>query len=138
MDDLRVTDRLVIPAEELSWSASRASGPGGQNVNKVSSKVDLRFDLPRNSRLSPEAKLRLAQSSRLDADGCVIVISQVTRDQSRNLEDAREKLALLIRAALVVPKKRRPTKKTRGSQERRLGEKKKHGALKRDRSRSED
>ncbi|UJR82267.1 Hypothetical protein I5071_43320 [Sandaracinus amylolyticus] len=127
---------VVIPARELAWSAARASGPGGQNVNKVSSKVDLRFDLEGSIALAPEVKARVrakAGASRLDADGRVVIVSQITRDQKRNLEDAREKLAALVRAAMVVPKKRKKTAPSRGAKERRLGEKKRRAETKRGR-----
>lgn len=125
MDDLLINRRIVIPAADLAWTAVRASGPGGQNVNKVASKVDLRFDLAGTTAFSDEVKERLRRlpEARLDRDGRLVVTSQVTRDQSRNLEDAREKLADLIRRALVVPKRRKPTKPTKGSRERRLGAK---------------
>lgn len=125
MDDLPIDRRVVIPAADLSWTAVRSSGPGGQNVNKVASKVDLRFDLEGTTALSPEAKQRLRRmaAARLDKDGRLVVTSQATRDQSRNLDDAREKLAALIRRALVVPKRRKPTKPSKGAKERRLKEK---------------
>jgi len=123
MEALFVQDGIIIPATELTWSASRASGPGGQNVNKVASKVDLRFDVPACSVLSPYTKGRLMQlaKGRIDEDGIIRVISQVHREQPRNLEEARERLADLIRRALLPPPPvRKKTKPTKGSQRRRL------------------
>ena len=141
MDDLEVRPGIVIPVRDLSWSATRASGPGGQNVNKVSSKVDLRFDLRGTEALAPDVKARLRAkvgASKIDGEGRVVIVSQVTRDQSRNLEDAREKLAGLIREALVRPIPRKKTKPSRGAKERRLGEKKKRGETKRGRKATGD
>lgn len=123
MEDLRVSARVVIPAAELSWAAVRASGPGGQNVNKVASKVDLRFDLDGSRALSAYAKTRLRTIARgrIGEDGSLRVICQETRDQRQNLELAREKLAELVREALAPPPPpRRPTKPTKGSKRRRL------------------
>lgn len=120
--DLVISPTLIVPAAELEWVAVRSSGPGGQNVNKVSTKVELRFDLE-GSVVLPEsvrARLRAIARTRLDAEGKIVIASQLTRSQERNLEDAREKLAELIRQALTPPKKRRPTKPTRGAKERRL------------------
>ena len=113
---------VVIPVTDLTWSASRASGPGGQNVNKVASKVELRFDMHGCQALTVtvKARLRALAGSALDTAGSIRIVSQVTRDQGRNLDDARDKLAALIARALVVPKRRRATKPTRGSTERRL------------------
>jgi len=129
-----------IPEADLTWTAVRASGPGGQNVNKVASKVELRFDLAHTRALNAAAKIRLRQlaRTRLDAAGRVVVVSQKTRDQARNLEDARRKLADLVARALVPPTPRRPTRPTRSAHERRLGEKKRRGAHKRQRGRVED
>lgn len=126
MDDLRVNDRVTIPARDLSWSAARSSGPGGQNVNKVASKVDLRFDLRGTDALigPVKARLRALTKNQLDKDGRLIVTSQATRDQSRNLEDARDKLAALVRQALVRPKARRKTKPSKRAKQRRLNAKK--------------
>lgn len=130
VDPLRV-DGVLISPEYLSWSAVRASGAGGQNVNKVASKVELRFDALGCPSLRPDVKSRLLAmtSNRRAADGRVRIVSQATRDQAKNLEDAREKLAELIRAALVVPVPRRPTKPTRGSKVRRV-DAKRHQARK--------
>ena len=130
----------MIPACDLSWEASRSSGPGGQNVNKVASKVELRFDLPGCRVLHPEVKDRLRHLARgrLDGDGKVLIISQLTRDQGRNLEDARDKLRALIAQALIRPTPRRPTRPTRASKERRLTEKKQHAQRKQGRSRHHD
>lgn len=135
MDDLHVNARVTIAAHELAWIAVRASGPGGQNVNKVSSKVELRWDVPGSSAISGAAKARLRaqQRNRLDADGRLLVTSQKTRDQHRNLEDALAKLAEMVREALIVPKTRRPTKPTRGSKERRIKAKKARAEIKRGR-----
>ncbi len=131
VEPLRITSELVIPPGELSWSAARSSGPGGQNVNKVASKVELRFDLRGSRALGPDVKsrLRALARNRLDAEGRLRIVSQRTRDQIRNLEDARAKLVALVRAALEPPSPRRPTRPTRSSQRRRV-ENKQHQARK--------
>ena len=132
MEPLLVRPGLLIPASDLVFEAVRASGPGGQNVNKVSSKVDLRLDVEKTRVLTPETKdrLRALFKNALDADGRLCVTSQKNRDQGRNLEDAREKLREMILQALTRPKKRRATRPTRGSVERRIGEKKQRGEKK--------
>lgn len=132
MDDLRVSSRVTLPASDLSWTASRSGGPGGQNVNKVATKVDLRFDLEGTEALTDTQKARLRRLARnqLDADGRVMVTSSATRDQHRNLEDAREKLATLVRRSLTPPKKRKKTKPSRRAKERRLKEKKQRAETK--------
>jgi len=97
-----VTDEVRVPAAALTIRAVRASGPGGQNVNKVATKIDLRVDLQRVEGLSDAARSRLHTLARhrLDADGRLVVTSQATRDQARNLEDARDKVRALVAAAL--------------------------------------
>jgi ribosome-associated protein len=122
VEPLIVTQDVVIPPGELSWSASRSSGPGGQNVNKVSSKVLLRFDLEASCALREPAKARLRRiaASYLEADGAIVLVCQEDRSQLRNLERARERLAELVRQSLVVPRRRRPTKPTAGSRAARL------------------
>ena len=129
---LVVRPGVVVPADAMRMSAVRSGGPGGQNVNKVASKVELRVDLARVVGLDEGARARLAAlaASALDADGCLLVTSQKTRDQRKNLEDAREKVRVLVLRALVRPRKRRKTKPTRGSVERRIGEKKQRSQVK--------
>lgn len=116
----------VIPDAAFEWKAVRASGPGGQNVNKVSSKVEMRVDLSRISGISEGARARLMAlaAPRLDAEGRLLVTSQLTRDQSRNLEDARAKVEELVAQAVIVPKTRRPTKPSRAAKARRVDAKK--------------
>ena len=135
--DLNITSQLTLPAAELSWVAVRSSGPGGQNVNKVATKVELRFDLAGSAVLteSVRARLRAIARNRLDAEGRIVISSQLTRSQERNLEDAREKLAALVREALTPPRKRHPTKPSRGAKERRLKGKREQADKKRARQR---
>jgi ribosome-associated protein len=132
-DPLHVSPTLTIPANELRFTSVRASGPGGQNVNKVASKVELRFDFQHCKVLSDELKtrLRVLASGRLDAEGAILIVSQLTRDRQRNLEDARQKLAELLIAAARRPKRRRPTRPSRGAKESRLKEKRRHSDQKR-------
>jgi ribosome-associated protein len=132
LEPIVVRPGVVVLSDALSFRAVRASGPGGQNVNKVSSKVELRVDLGLITGLDAGARGRLASlcATSLDAEGRLIVVSQVTRDQRRNLDDAREKIRGLVERALVRPRTRRPTRPTRGSVERRLSDKKRRSRTK--------
>ncbi|SRR6266511_1401741 len=138
-DPLIVSRALTIPADELRWTAVRSSGPGGQNVNKVSSKVELRFDFEKSRVLQEEtkARLRVLARSRLDAEGRILLVSQATRDRQRNLEDARAKLAELVAQAYQRPKRRRATRPSLGATEARLREKR-HHARRKDERRSRE
>ena len=135
-----VTESVRVPEHALRVHAARASGPGGQNVNKVATKIELRVDLGAIEGLSEAARARLGALSRgrLDADGRLMVTSQATRTQARNLEDAREKVRTLIAAALREPRRRRKSRPPAGATERRLEVKKHRGALKRGRARLEE
>ena len=137
MDSLVINTSITLPTEAFSMAAVRASGPGGQNVNKVASKVELRFDLPGTTALTDSVKerLRAIAGKRMDADGMLLLTSQKTRDQNRNLDDARLRLKVMILQALEVPKERRATRPSRGSKERRLTAKKVTGDRKKSRSR---
>jgi ribosome-associated protein len=127
-----INSRITIPADELHEDFFLSSGPGGQNVNKVSSAVRIGWN-PAESRALPEGlRERLLErlDAKLTADGLLIVESRTHRSQLLNRQEARERLAAIIRGALVVPRKRRPTKPTRGSIEKRLDGKKKLAAKK--------
>jgi ribosome-associated protein len=132
---LALSDDLSIPDDELEWKFMRASGPGGQNVNKVSSAVQLRFWLSRNTTLPAAAQQRLRRlaGQRLNDDGSILIASRGERSQEQNRREALAKLEALIRAALVAPKLRHKTKPTRASKERRIDSKKKRGSTKRER-----
>ena len=129
---LWITDTIAIADWELSESFMRASGPGGQNVNKVSTAVELRFEAERSPNLAAGVKARLKKLAgrRWTLDGALVLQVEDTRSQARNREIARERLAELIRAALVAPKRRIATKPSYGSQLRRVAAKVQRGEVK--------
>ena len=132
---LSITSTIQVPESELIEAFVRASGPGGQNVNKVASAVELRFDVARSPSLPDALRARLLarRDRRLTAEGVLVIQANRFRDQARNRDDARARLAGIITAALHVPKKRVATKPTRASQERRIAQKKRRAQHKRGR-----
>ena len=139
-EPIRIARGILIPDAAVAWRAVRSSGPGGQNVNKVASKIDLRVDLDAVTGLSAPARARLAAlaASRMDADGKLVVTSPRTRDQLRNLEDARDKVKKLVERALHEPRPRRLTQPSRAAVDRRLRGKHVRSAVKRARRTRED
>jgi ribosome-associated protein len=132
---LQVNDALSIPRGELDVRVSRASGAGGQHVNKTSSRVEIFWNILESHALTEEQRARLREklASRLTTEGSIRVVASDMRSQSRNRGLAEERLADLVRQALIMPRKRRATKPTRASKEARLESKKRHSTKKRDR-----
>lgn len=133
---LEITNNLIIDETELKIDFIQASGPGGQNVNKVASAVQLRFDVANSPSLSDDVKARLTKlaGKRLTQDGILVIEARRYRTQEQNREDAIERLRVLIRKALEKPKPRKKTRPSKAAQEERLKEKKHHGEIKRTRS----
>jgi ribosome-associated protein len=129
---IRINARIAIEDREVDESFVRASGPGGQNVNKLSTAVQLRFDVRGSPSLPGDVKARLERlaGTRLTRDGVLVIIAQQHRTQARNREDALDRLIDLIRRAAIAPTPRRPTKPTRASRERRIESKKRRGGIK--------
>ena len=132
MPPLIITPDVAIPDEEFEWKFIRSSGPGGQNVNKVASAVQLRFLLPNNTSMPVAARNRLRRlaGQKLIDDGTILISARSERSQEQNRRDALERLAELIRAAMVEPKIRKKTRPTRASKERRIDAKKRRGTTK--------
>lgn len=129
---LIITQDVAIPDEEFEWKFIRSSGPGGQNVNKVASAVQLRFLLPLNTSLPVAARNRLRRMAgqKLIDDGSILISARSERSQEQNRRDALERLAELVRAAMIEPKIRKKTRPTRASKERRIESKKRRGTTK--------
>lgn len=129
---IEITSRIAIPEEEIAFSFVRASGPGGQNVNKVSSAVELRFDVAASPSLPDGVKARLARLAgrRLTREGVLVIQAQRFRTQERNRADALERLVELVRAATIVAPPRKPTRPTLASKTRRLEAKSQRGQIK--------
>jgi ribosome-associated protein len=129
---LHVTSRIVIPASELRFSFARSSGPGGQNVNKVNSKATLHWNPSSSAALPDDVRSRFLTrfASRLTNEGDVVIVSQESRDQPKNIARCLDKLKAMLAEVLTAPKKRRATKPTKGSQRRRLEAKKQRSETK--------
>jgi ribosome-associated protein len=136
-DGIRVNDSVVIPRGELEVRASRSSGAGGQHVNKTSSRIEIEWNVRTSAAISDEHRERLLSrlASRLSDEGSIRVVASDTRSQLRNREAAERRLGETVAKALVIAKKRKPTRRPRSADEARLSEKKKHSERKRERQR---
>lgn len=134
-DAIPIRPGIRVPRHELTFRATRSGGPGGQHVNKTSSRVELTWSVATTTALSPELRARALErlATRLDGEGVLRIVSDRTRSQLQNKEDATERFAEILAAALTIPKKRRPTKVSKAVKARRLDAKKRHGAKKADR-----
>ena len=132
---LAVTGTVSIPRAELQYRASRAGGAGGQHVNTSSTRIELLWNLATSQALDEAARARVSTklASRLDGEGNLRVVSSARRSQAQNREAAEERLAELVRGALAVPRRRKPTRPTRAAKEARLGQKRKRSETKRQR-----
>lgn len=124
---LTINDKVTLLGSDMEWTAVKSSGPGGQNVNKVNSKVELTFDFEDTVAITDKVRDRLREIAKgsLDAEGRILIKSEKTRDQAKNLSDAREKLKEMVLKALVVPKVRKATKVPKAAKKKRVETKKK-------------
>jgi ribosome-associated protein len=139
-DFLNIAPGFAVPRSELEYRASRSGGPGGQHVNTASTRIELLWNLTTSRVLSEEqrARLRLRLASRLDSTGSVRVVASNRRSQQQNKQAADERLAALVRHALHVPKRRRPTRPSKAANDKRISEKKHRGEIKRARQADAD